>query len=164
MPNQSLIPVTTHPARDGRRKRTRLTNELIDTVAEAVRKGVKPETALVSLGIARRTAHEWMQIGRGEHPQYTPHARHERLVYECDRAKAEFLGGTIPRWSEPGSHYKLQMAAAGAFDSDYRDVKERETARPDAAYALVQMLAAHYLEAPLDARVLEAPEAERDAE
>ena len=169
MPHRSMSAPATNPdgsiAHTGRR--TRLTYEAIEEIADRIRQG-QPRLDVIATvcRVERGTVDQWLRMGRGEHTVYTnPPARYRDLVRAVDEAESAWVAEEVGRWTDPAEkpHWKLRQLAVAAKRPEYRD-KPTENDRPDAAYALVRMLAAHYLEAPLDARVLEAPEEERDAE
>ena len=104
----------------------RLTAKLISRVATVIRQtGAIPLRTLIAFGVNKRTAGEWLSIGRGGHKDYpNPHHSYIDLVQACEQAINQWELDTLKRISSGDPklvHWKERMAVLKARFSEYGD-------------------------------------------
>jgi len=107
-------------------KRTRLTDTVTNEIAQAIKDGAPALDAICAIAhVAKDTALEWLQIGRGEHSRYPhPHARYARLVEAVDEAESHLATRLAASLARPEEHYKGRLAILGAIRPEYREKQQ----------------------------------------
>lgn len=121
--SRSSPPTNTDGTPSAGGRRTRLTEDVIEEIAAAVRIGAPVVDACVAVArVKADSAREWLQLGRGEHPRRPdPPQRYIDLARATEEAEAQFVNDVAQGLAKPGENWKARLSLLGALRPQYRE-------------------------------------------